>query len=321
MTPIRKYLLSTIIFGFLIIVFASCNQEQKPISVREISTPTKDIIYKIDISPQGRLTLLAGYVWSYGFTMIGDEFGGGLVIDTFSTKGQFDMLRTANDELVTVGTDGFFFIKPDTIDRWTFHRLQNWDILHHVIQTSHGFIASGGKAYETGYIFLIDSTFNVDTALYFGHEISEVVQISEDRLVSVGYGNIERSDDAGKTWRLLPNEGDFYASCLMLDQTRGFIVGYNGTLLETNDAGDTWISSKAQISGNGYNSFRKLKKTSDGMVFITGNGGNIWSSSDEGSSWTHYVLDSNADIYDIVLNSNGDYLIVGSDGYFAAMSL
>jgi len=302
---------------FLSILCFSCSKEEVPGYFKVYTTPTNDILHALDIDQNGNITIIGGYVWSRGISLQSEGNLTDFRLDSFSNKGQFDLLRTKNNNLITVGNEGQLFQKTSHHEPWKFHRLQNWDILHHIIETETGYIASGGKSYEHGYIYLINKQFRIDTALYFGHEISEVVQIASQNYLSVGWGNIQRSSDGGKNWKLLPNEGDFYASCVFTDPQNGLIIGYNGSLLNSNDGGNSWQKSNAKISGNGFSSFRKIVKTDENELIITGNKGNLWRSLDLGLTWVKIKLPDLNDIYDISKKSDGKYIIVGSNGLVA----
>ncbi len=307
------------LFAYLLlyITIVSCNNSEKILQYREIPLPTSDILYDIDIDNSGHITIAAGYVWSRGFMIETDQRLLNIKIDTISNKALFYLLRSDDGLLVTVGTDGYIFSRKSFLDSWIFYRTSHWDILHHIIKTKSGYLASGGKSYGTGYIYHINNNFQIDTTINFKHEISEVKEISDSKLISVGWGNIQRSDDNGITWRKLPNEGDFYASVLFTSETHGIIIGYNGELLESTDSGNTWYNSKAYISGNGFNSFRKLVSIANGPLFILGNQGKLWKSDDEGKSWEYYKTNSQSDIYDIEKALDGDYIAVGSNGFLA----
>ena len=305
------------ILYLLSLTFLACSKEETPVFYKTYNPPTSDILHAIDIDENNYITIVGGYVWSRGISLQCDGDLTKLTLDSFSNKGQFDLLRTKNNELISVGTEGQLFQKPSFSAPWTFHRLKNWDILHHIIETENGYLASGGKSYEHGYIYLINEQFRIDTAIYFGHEISEVVHITDQNYLSVGWGNIQRSSDGGKTWKLLPNEGDFYASCVFTDALNGWIIGYNGTILRSVDGGESWRKSQAKISGNGYDSFRKLVKINKNEIIITGNKGKLWRTVDDGKSWQKIALSTNKDIYDIAKKSDGNYIMVGNEGYVA----
>jgi len=304
-------------YVLLLLSIISCHDEDAFASYEEVNVSTSDILYDIEIDISGHITMVGGYVWSRGFIIETDHNLQNLEKDTISNKGLFFLLESDDKKLVSVGADGYIFAKEYPSRLWEFYRTSEWGILHHIIKTKNGYLASGGKSYGTGYIHHLNQNFQIDTTVDFKHEISEVKQIIEDKFISVGWGNIQRSDDGGISWRTLPYEGDFYASVIFTTEKHGMIIGYNGTLLETNDGGETWQNSQAKITNNGFNSFRKLVQITNGPIFITGNQGKIWKSDDKGSSWQYYKLDTKSDIYDIGRCPDGDYIAVGSNGFLA----
>ncbi len=309
------------LFAYLLIFVScfSCNDEELVPEYQEVNMFTSDILYDIDIDKNGHITIAGGYVWNRGFMIETDVAFASVKRDTISNKALFCLLRSYEDLLLTVGTDGYIFVKESSQDPWVFHRSSHWDILNNIIQTETGYLASGGKSFGTGYVYHINHDFQIDTVIYFKHQLSEVKVISASKLISIGWGNIQRSDDNGFSWRVLPNEGDFYASVIFTSELHGIIIGYNGTLLESNDGGNTWQNSSANISGNGFNSFRKLVKIDDGPIFITGNQGKLWKSDDNGNSWHYYKMNSKSDIYDIARAPDGDFIAIGSNGFLAKL--
>lgn len=299
---------------------SSCASEEEYQTFRIIHTGTQDIIYDIDITEQGMLTAVGGYVWSRGIFLAGHVQEDTITSDSFANKGQFCLLRNSKGELLTVGTDGYLFSTADNGHSWKFHRLSNWDILHNIIETGSGYIASGGKSYEHGYIYLINPDLKIDTAMYFDYEISDIREAGNGRYIAVGWGNVRLSTDGGITWQILPVKGDFFASCHFEDALQGWIAGYNGTLLHTADSGDTWTEPDTDIKDNGTNSFRKITGFGNNELLIAGNNGRLWRSVDSGKKWTQYKLPTSEDIYDI-MKHNGIYYLCGSGGLLAEVSL
>lgn len=302
------------------ILFTSCYKGEKPQSLEIIPLPTSDILYAMDVSPENNVTLIGGYVWERGIAVYTDTYGRSPVVDTFSGKGLHNLYRDSKGQLITVGTDGFLFVNDGQERKWQFKRLRNWDILHNIIELDGGYLASGGKSYEQGYIYILDADFMIDTAIYTGYEISDIARTKTGRLVSVGWGTIQYSDDDGRTWMTAENEGDFFSSVAFTNQNKGFITGYNGTLLTSQDGGITWSAFNGSIRGNGYNSFRKIAYLGNGELIITGNKGKVWRSLNEGKDWTYYKLSTDEDLYDVAKAETGAYLLCGTHGFFAKAS-
>lgn len=298
-----------------LLVLASCAKEEEPVNFRQILIDSTDDLYRLDVSSGGRFTSIGGYVWSRGVFVEGHSSDRECFVDSFSNKGLFDLLRTRDNRQIAVGTDGYFYSRQEGKPEWEFHRLANWDILHHVVETPRGFLASGGKSYEHGYIFIINDTYTIDTVLYFGHEISEILPLSENTYISIGWGTMQRSDDGGVTWRRLSPTGDFFASGLFQDALSGLVIGYNGTLYQTSNGGLAW--KKRQIAGAGFDAFRKIRRTGEKEWWITGTKGRLWRSVDDGNTWMPMRIPIRSDIFDIAKLADGSYLLCGSDGLLA----
>ena len=167
--PTLKSLFYTL---FMSILMTACHTGDAPGSLQVIPLPTTDILYALDVSPNYQVTLVGGYVWERGIAVYTDIYGHDAIVDTFSNKGQHDLLRDSKSQLITVGTDGYLFVNDDLSRSWQFKRLSNWDILHSIIEVDGGYVASGGKSYEQGYVYLINDQFVIDTAMYTGYELS-----------------------------------------------------------------------------------------------------------------------------------------------------
>ncbi|MEZ4911761.1 MAG: YCF48-related protein [Saprospiraceae bacterium] len=274
---------------------------------------TNDTWYDLHMDDSGNITVIGGYVWLRGLQLTTDKTFSNFKLDTISTKGLFDLELLSNGDLLTVGTDGFLFQKPISEQSWTFHRLANWDILQRVHEGVDAIYTFGGKSNEHGYIYKLNRQFQVDSAMYFPFEISDAI-ITDERIVAFGWGNIMTSDKNGLQWHLLKNEGDFYASGVMLNNFDGLIIGYNGHILKTVDGGATWHTFKPKIAHAGYNAFRVIKSFDDGTLIICGNDGKFWLSQDQGNSWTYYKLQNEFDIYGCIYLQKNEFALCGEKG-------
>jgi photosystem II stability/assembly factor-like uncharacterized protein len=73
-----------------------------------------------------------------------------------------------------------------------------------------------------------------------------------DRLVTVGErGHILLSDDSGHTWRAVPSGTDATLNAIRFVNTKtGFVVGWDATILRTDDAGETWVKENTDPSAD-----------------------------------------------------------------------
>ena len=305
--PLKFILITTLLSWY------SCDSPETPVIEQYFDTGTQDTWHDIAYDAQGNIIAIGGYVWLRGLQLTADNNLSHIKVDTISFKGLFDLELLTNGDFLTVGTDGFLFQKTSSDAGWVFHRLANWDILQRVYQGKESIFAFGGKSNERGYIYKINNRFEVDTAMYFPFEISDAI-ITDHRIIAFGWGNMITSDTAGLTWKLLANEGDFYASGIMLNEHEGLIIGYNGDILRTEDGGVSWKKYHPDIEHSGYNAFRIIKKLDNGSLLICGNEGKFWHSIDDGKSWTYYRLQKKVDLYGCLSTGKNSFILCGEKG-------
>jgi hypothetical protein len=297
----------------------SCTREED-ISFEPIAIRIYDDIHKV-IQNKDRLCIYSGYVWSHCIETQLKTDKSLLRQDTISDKALFDIYQFPSGDKVAVGVDGYFYTKPTSELVWSFHRLSHWDILHSIKPKKNGYLASGGKAFERGYIYHIGSNYSIDTVQYFGFEISDIENVGDQSWVAVGWGNIMYSSDDARTWSTLANEGDFYVDVLMIDKDNGFVIGINGNLLGTNDGGKSWTRSKAKIPQSGFDTFRSIHLLRDGALVITGSKGRFWISQDNGHDWKVYTINDNREIEGLLQLDSHQIILYGSKGLLGTVNL
>ncbi len=69
----------------------------------------------------------------------------------------------------------------------------------------------------------------------------DVAHVGGNVFVTVGYnGRILRSEDAGQTWQEIPHPVEFTLNQVTFVGDYGWAVGHNGTVIHTRDGGKTW---------------------------------------------------------------------------------
>lgn len=301
-----------------ILLLNACVEDLKSPQYKKINLPTSDLLTNIVIDEDGSTNIIGGSIWHYSFECKSEDRIN-FKLDTIANKLLFGLYAENNGNQYAVGVDGYLFSKP-LGQSWNFHRLQNWDILKSVIKKEDGFLAAGGKSYANGYIYLINNQYLIDTALYFSHEIAQIIQIEPEKYLTVGYGNIMLSTDNGRSWEYLPNEDDFFSSVDFKDSKNGLVVGFSGSILKTKDGGHTFETLISSSGGTKNRSLRKVKHIKEDEWIIVGNYGIIYHTKDFGLSWMKYKLDVNEDLYDFAVFDNELY-VVGTNGFLAILSL
>lgn len=127
---------------------------------------------------------------------------------------------------------------------------------------------------------------------------------------------ILRSEDAGVSWQLVHHQTE---EAPLLDvyftsaQT-GFAVGGYGQLLTTKDSGKTWQSlSEQQPNPEGYHN-NAITQDLNGNLFIAGERGKFYRSTDLGNSWQKLQLNYDGSFFGLISTSAGQLITSGLRG-------
>lgn len=99
-------------------------------------------------------------------------------------------------------------------------------------------------------------------------------------------GSCVRSSDGGATWTVIPSQftpGNIVNGIEFADANNGFAAGSQGTFSRTTDAGLTWTNlSTPQVDW----AYFQVKVVSLNEIYLIGDAGNLYRSSNQGTSWT-----------------------------------
>jgi photosystem II stability/assembly factor-like uncharacterized protein len=137
-----------------------------------------------------------------------------------------------------------------------------------------------------------------------------------DRLAAVGErGRILLSDDSGKTWRDAQHVTDATLNYIsFVNDKTGFVVGWDATILRTDDAGATWVKENSDESAD--NGLFGVVGLSDNAALVIGSYGKAYESAD-GKSWTlenNDTLDPDEHMNAIFSPEPGHLVIAGESG-------
>lgn len=127
----------------------------------------------------------------------------------------------------------------------------------------------------------------------------DIIKVSEQRLLTVGQrGHILISEDQGENWRQVEVPVDVNLTAVdFLDDNHGVAVGFDQTVLLTQDGGETWVTSHQEISNYQPALFSVIYSSKDTITAV-GAYGLYLESSDGGQSWENRQIDSLSDVYD-----------------------
>jgi photosystem II stability/assembly factor-like uncharacterized protein len=139
---------------------------------------------------------------------------------------------------------------------------------------------------------------------------------SGDRLVVVGErGRILLSDDSGKTWRAVPSGTTAtLTSIRFVDAKTALVVGWDATILRSEDAGQSWVTENADPSAD--NGLFAVSPLPDGGALAVGAYGLAYIS-DDGKKWSvehNDTLDPDAHMNGLFAPEPGHLVIAGETG-------
>ncbi|PXF63772.1 WD40/YVTN/BNR-like repeat-containing protein [Kangiella spongicola] len=127
----------------------------------------------------------------------------------------------------------------------------------------------------------------------------DIVKVSEQRLLTVGQrGHILISEDQGQNWRQVEVPVNVNLTAVdFLDENHGVAVGFDQTVLLTEDAGETWTVSHQEVSNLQPALFSVIYNSKDTITAV-GSYGLYLETKDGGATWENRQIDSLSDVYD-----------------------
>jgi photosystem II stability/assembly factor-like uncharacterized protein len=283
-----RSIFACMMFGFVVLL-SNCSKEglslsgwvQVPVAFQEDLTA----VYFAD-SLFGVVT--GGTAWESGFIMTTRDGGQHWQTDTLLKRRMEYVFIGQEQKAFVVGQDACYVLESHYPHWQTFWVGYRWARACHFPDNKHGAVVSGngyqnGEAYVTG----PDVFWKGDTIHQVLNELSAVWFSDSLHVHAVGIGWVMRSDDAGHTWFRHSIEGDFFNSVHFPDDRTGYICGASGTLLKTQDAGQSWVEiRKGGSIGKRKAAFRSLWFTTPDRGWVVGDEGLIWQTENGGKDWT-----------------------------------
>ena len=137
--------------------------------------------------------------------------------------------------------------------------------------------------------------------------------------VAAGQRGVVLHSDDGTKWQQMPTPADATLNRIrFVDDTHGWAVGYDGTILATEDGGKTWALQ--QFDAEWGRAYYDVLFTDTQNGFVLGGNGRLWRTSDGGKTWTPIespVFEEQPNLYNLVRLASGVLLITGERGLIA----
>lgn len=194
--------------------------------------------------------------------------------------------------LVAVGERGGIFRSTDAGATW-----QQAASGTHATLTAVTFLPEGRQGWAVGHDAIILATTDAGltwSQVYQGANLDDplldVCAVDATNLIAIGaYGQYVESRDGGKTWTTRRIQEDDYHLNRITRAADGtlFIAGEHGTLLRSDDNGETWEGIHTPYDGSFYG---VLPLAGDSLIAY-GLRGRIYRSEDRGDDWTAVAND------------------------------
>lgn len=137
--------------------------------------------------------------------------------------------------------------------------------------------------------------------------------------VAVGQRGIVLLSDNGSTWKQVPTPADATLNRVrFVDDQHGWAVGYDGTVLATEDGGKTW--ALLQFDADWGRAYYDVLFTDAQSGFVLGGNGRLWRTADGGKNWEPIespVFEEQPNLYNIARLGNGTLVMTGERGLIA----
>ena len=304
-----------LLFSFLL--FNQCGKEEITLTWQKIEVPTNNTLRTVYFADAQNGWIFGGNTWERGIALRTRDGGKTWQKDSLQQVALYGFGADTEGSVLATGyiAQVFSGSLADSNYGLTNQPLFYWarDVAAHSLKND-GFITVGGGGWVGGTIVRtwINGVTKIDTS--FKQEFSSVCFSDDSTVHAVGYGQVIRSTNGGKTWKLNGAKGDFFQSVCFPTVKTGFIVGFSGTILKTTDGGETWITLR---DGNALSvssePFRAVFFSDALRGYIVGDEGLFWQTTDGGETWKVVKDTPKVDFFDVFVK-NTEGWIVGADG-------
>lgn len=136
-------------------------------------------------------------------------------------------------------------------------------------------------------------------------------------LVAAAYGLMLKTSDGGASWQIisnrLDNERGYHYNAFSYDGTYTYVAAESGTFYRSPDRGESWEQMEFPYNGSLFGTHVDNNNT----LWVYGLRGNVFSSQDQGETFTQSTAGTRVNLSGSTLADNGNSVIVGHSGIIA----
>lgn len=306
------------LYILIFICLLSCGKESLDAIVKPIKPVTNARINDLHFVSENVGFAVGGIQWESGVILNTQDGGNSWsAIDTLDVQSLYGIHFLNNNIGMAVGVGGKILRTENGGNHWSVSQHNSWEYFRDVyVLDEFNHIIASGDGYTSG--------FNVRSYNDFWWVASlDTIDISPRAIdmntnssgFMVGYGKVFKTEDAGLNWQITDVSGDFFKDVYFPSEMVGYIVGFQGSVLKTNDGGETWeqLHKKSGAFFRGTK-LEKLHFWDEFTGLVCGLNGKLLFTKDGGNNWKTIDLSSSENLRAVVLNSPNSAIVAGDNG-------
>lgn len=182
------------------------------------------------------------------------------------------------------------------------------------IDHSYG-VKVGGDAYDNGFIAGTSDGGNTWSQINYKDNFRAVKYADSNTVFASGYGTIYKSMDKGLTFKPLDVRGDFFVAMDFPSPGVGYFVGYEGMVLKTSDAGNSFKKVKTENTPFSKSEhFEGVDFWDNETGYIVGDAGIMFKTTNGGGKWEKVKPFTSSNLRCIHLFSDRSGIISADNG-------
>lgn len=231
-------------------------------------------------------------------------------------KGLYGIDGNAQGLVAAVGYEGQLFYSSDSGKTWTqvLHR-ESKEYQDIALNESNQACIVGGISFNKGFLLSIPYDQNPQISAFDlrSFELCDVDRVGGN-FYACGYGVVLKSAN-GLQWDFTSAENDYFKSMTWFNENLGWVAGYSGTILQTEDGGTHWkkLSTKG-LPTAGQRHLLGIDHSSPHRIAVCGEHGLMAYSLNGGTDWKTAKSFTRSDLHAIQFLNDKELMTCGKNG-------
>jgi photosystem II stability/assembly factor-like uncharacterized protein len=301
-----------------ILLFSSCKKDLiRPRSITRIESHTANRLNSILFINDSLGFIAGGSRFDEADVLITRDGGHSweLYISPEATKELFGITRSPSGAIYIVGFDGNMLRSYDEGRTWIHSQLRYESYKALAFSDATHALCAGGISFERGDATWIDSAGNVGAHDSLGFELNDIVIRPDGYGYRSGYGAMQFTTDAGRSWQWSELRNDNYTALDVHDAQTAYTCGGEGSIAVTHNGGRDWetLRNGNDLSHVKYR-LRDLIFTDAAHGYAVGEKGKVIYTDDGGYHWSELESFTEENLHGIARCPDGELIVCGEGG-------